>query len=240
MPNPAGKYIQVITIDGPSGSGKSTAARLLAQRLGFAYLDTGAMYRAVTYEALRRGLNLRDGTSLIELAKSIDLDLQSRPEEIRVLINGQDVSEELRTIAVTDNAHFVASRRGIRDEMVKRQRKLAQKLGRLVSEGRDQGTVVFPDAQVKFFLDADPAERAQRRYLQLSSAGENATYRQVLEAMQTRDGKDRNRCTAPLEIPQGAIVVDTTKLTVQQMIDQLAEHVRRVLKTDQSGSADHA
>src|SRR3990172_3606140 len=158
------KSIQVITIDGPSGSGKSTAARKLAQRLGFSYLDTGAMYRALTLKALRCGMNLRDSAKLIELAKQIDLNLVPSKQGIKVLMDGEDVSEEIRTVQVTANAHFAASRRGVRDEMVKRQRRLAEKLGPLVAEGRDQGTVVFPDAAVKFFLEADAAVRARRRY----------------------------------------------------------------------------
>ena len=122
------KTIKVITIDGPSGSGKSTAARKLAQQLGFAYLDTGAMYRAVTFQALREGLNLRDSAKLIDLAKAIDLDLVPTAHGMEVTISGQDVTELIRTVQVTENAHFVASRRGVRDEMVKRQRKLAAKL----------------------------------------------------------------------------------------------------------------
>ncbi len=122
--------IRVITIDGPSGSGKSTAARKLAQRLGFAYLDTGAMYRAVTFQALRQDLNLRDSAKLIDLTKQIDLDLVPTAHGTEVTIQGQDVTELIRTVQVTENTHFIASRRGVRDEMVKRQRKLARKLVR--------------------------------------------------------------------------------------------------------------
>ncbi|MCK4850104.1 MAG: (d)CMP kinase [Phycisphaerae bacterium] len=231
MTKSAKQSIRVITIDGPSGSGKSTAARKLAQRLGFAHLDTGAMYRAVTFQALRQGLNLRDSAELINLTKQIDLDLVPTAHGTEVTICGQDVTELIRTVEVTENAHFIASRRGVRDEMVKRQRKLARKLAPLVAEGRDQGTVVFPHAQLKFFLDADPATRARRRYQQLQSSGENVTYEQILSGIQTRDARDSTRSTAPLEVPPGAIIVDTTNMSVEKMVDELARHVQRILST---------
>ena len=231
MAKPAEKIIGPITIDGPSGSGKSTAARLLAQRLGVAYLDTGAMYRAATLKALRLGLDLMNSSELIEMVKVLDLDLLPAAKNTKVLLDRQDVSEDIRTVAVTDNAHFLASRRGVRAQMVKRQRSLAKKLGPLVAEGRDQGTVVFPKAQVKFFLEADAAVRARRRYQQMQKSGEKVCYEQVLEGMETRDGRDRNRQTAPLEIPAGAIVIDTTDLTIEQMVDQMAQHVERLLSS---------
>ena len=225
--------IEVITIDGPSGSGKSTAARLLAQRLGFAYLDTGAMYRAVTLKALQDGLNLRDGASLIELAKQMELDLEPAKAGMRVLICGQDVSDQLRSVLVTENAHFIASRRGVRAQMVKHQRKLARKLGSLVTEGRDQGTAVFPKAQVKFFLDASPAQRAKRRYRQLQEAGESLSYQEVLDALEARDAKDRSRDTGPLDVPEGAIIVDTTDMSIEEMVEHMAGEVARVRRDGQ-------
>ncbi len=229
------KTIKIITIDGPSGSGKSTAACMLAQRLGFTHLDTGAMYRAVTFQALQKGLDLRDAAELGDLAKGIDLDLTPTANGTEVTISGRDVTELIRTVEVTENAHFVASRRGVRDEMVKRQRKLATKLAPLVAEGRDQGTAVFPRAQVKFFLDADPATRARRRYRQLQHSGEAVTYDQVLANIQTRDARDSNRSTAPLEVPPGAIVVDTTDMSISQMVDELVRHVQRVHSTLEQG-----
>ncbi len=222
------KTIKVITIDGPSSSGKSTAARKLAQRLGFTHLDTGAMYRAVTFQALRKGLNLKDSAKLIDLTKSIDLDLLPTAHGTEVTISGRDVTESIRTVEVTENTHFIASRRGVRDEMVKRQRKLGAKLTPLVTEGRDQGTAVFPNAQVKFFLDADPATRAQRRYQQLQKSGQTATYEQVLASIKTRDTHDSSRSAAPLEIPPGAIIIDTTNMDIIQMVDELLSHVQRV------------
>ena len=228
--------IRVITIDGPSGSGKSTAARLLAERLGFSYLDTGAMYRAVTLKAMRSGINLRDSSALIELTKNIDLTLVPDKQGVKVLVDGRDVSSQLRTAEVSANAHFVASRRGVRDKMVRRQRSIARKLGPLVAEGRDQGTVVFPDAQVKFFLDATPDERARRRHRQMTRAGEEITYDQVLQAMLKRDSRDRNRRTSPLEVPEGAIVIDTTGMSVEGMIAELAQHVRRAAQPNSTKS----
>ena len=186
------------------------------------------MYRAVTLKALRSGINLRDSDKLIELAKQINLDLVPTKTGMKVIMDGRDVGDELRTVRVTDNAHFVASRRGVRAEMLKRQRGLARKLGPLVAEGRDQGTVVFPNAQVKFFLDADDAERARRRYRQMERAGEDISYEQVLSDMQRRDGRDRPRRTAPLEVPAGAIVIDTSEMSVEQMVNELARHVERI------------
>lgn len=229
MVKPLRQTIKVITIDGPSGSGKSTAARLLAERLGFAYLDTGAMYRAATLKALRLDLNLRDSERLIEMAKELDLELLPSDRGMKVLLDGEDVSEEIRTVAVTDEAHFLASRRGVRAEMVRRQQRLAKKLGPLVTEGRDQGTVVFPRAEVKFFLDAKSQTRAERRFRQLQRTRQGATYEQVLAGMETRDGRDRDRQTAPLEIPEKACIIDTTNLTVEQMVDRMAEEVERYL-----------
>ena len=227
MVEPSGKSTKIITIDGPSGSGKSTAARLLAERLGFAYLDTGAMYRTATLKALRLGLDLRDSGGVIDMTKELDLDLRPSAGGMKVLLDGEDVSEEIRTVEVTDSAHFLASRRGVRAEMVKRQRRLAKKLGALVTEGRDQGTVVFPGAEIKFFLEAEAQTRANRRFRQLQKTGEEVTYDQVLAGMETRDGRDRDRQTAPLEVPEKAVILDTTTLTVGQMVDQMAEEVER-------------
>lgn len=228
MTKPPSKTIRVITIDGPSGSGKSTAARKLAQRLGFAYLDTGAMYRAVTLQALAKGVDLKDSGKLIDLAKELNLELVAGVKGTRVLVEGEDVTDQIRSVEVTENAHFVASRRGVRDEMVQRQRRLGRKLGPLVTEGRDQGTVVFPDAQVKFFLDADAGTRARRRYEQLVQAGEEISYEQVLASIEVRDARDTSRNTAPLEVPAGAIIVDTSNMSVAEMIDELVEQVERV------------
>lgn len=230
--------IKIITIDGPSGSGKSTAARMLAQRLGFAYLDTGAMYRAVTLQALRQNLNLMDSAKLIDLAQQIDLNLLATAHGTKVTIQGQDVTESIRTVEVTDNAHFIASRRGVRDEMVKRQRRLARKLAPLVTEGRDQGTAVFPNAQLKFFLDADPDTRARRRLQQLQRSGENSTYEQILASINIRDSRDSTRTTAPLEVPPDAIIIDTTNMSVKQMVDELVRHVQRISATLEQGQAN--
>ena len=237
MAKSAEQTIKVITIDGPSGSGKSTAARKLAERLGFSYLDTGAMYRAVTLTAMRAGMNLKDSTQLIELTKNIDLNLVPGKRGVKVFVDGQDVSKELRTAEVTANAHFVASRRGVRDKMVRRQRSLARKLGPLVAEGRDQGTVVFPDAQIKFFLDASPSQRARRRYTQMQRDGEDISYQQVLDSMLKRDSRDRSRTTSPLEVPDGAIVIDTTDMSVEAMIDELARHVQPTSRADSTKSS---
>ena len=161
----------IITIDGPAGSGKSTAARSLAQRLGLRYLDTGSMYRAITLRAMTLGVDLTDGEALAACARSAALDVRYDDGDLRVILDGRDVSREIRRPEVTDNSHYLASEPGVREVLVGLQKRIARQWGSIVTEGRDQGSVVFPDADVKFFLGADPAERARRRCEQLRAAG---------------------------------------------------------------------
>ncbi|NLF31651.1 MAG: (d)CMP kinase [Planctomycetes bacterium] len=215
----------IITIDGPAGSGKSTAARHLAERLGLAYLDTGAMYRAVTLRALRQEVDLTDGDALTHCAAGAALSLRYDDGRLRVLLDGQDVSEAIRSVEVTDNSHYLASTPGVRDVLVALQRRAAGDLGDVVTEGRDQGSVVFPDATVKFFLVADPDVRARRRYDELRAKGQDVGFDAVRDAMAARDRRDAGRDVAPLVRPDGAIEVDTTGLSIEQVIDVLARHV---------------
>ncbi len=220
----------MVTIDGPAGSGKSTAARGLARELGVAYLDTGATYRAVTLAALTAGVDLTDETALAELAAGLDVRLDPQPDRLRVILNGRDVSDEIRAAEVTDNSHYVARAATVRSVLVDLQRRIARQLaataGGVVSEGRDQGSVVFPDADVKFHLDASPEVRARRRHDEMSAAGESASYESILQAIVTRDDRDRGRPVAPLVKPQGCIEIDTTNMTVEQMVAELARVVR--------------
>ncbi len=215
----------IVTIDGPAGSGKSTAAKALAKRLEMAYLDTGAMYRAVTFRALRAGVDLADPDALSECAQAAEIRLEYAGDALRVLLDGQDVSEAIRSTEVTDNSHYIASAAGVRTVLVATQRAIAGQLGSVVTEGRDQGSVVFPGAVAKFYLNADPDVRARRRHAELQARGEYVDYGAIREAIVTRDHRDANRDVAPLVKPDGAIEIDSSGLTIEQMVDELARCV---------------
>jgi len=216
---------KIITIDGPAGSGKSTVAVRLAARLGLAYLDTGAMYRAATLAALEQNVPLDEPAVLAELLGRCRIEL-ARPEAPeRVFLNGRDVTEGIRSPRVTEQAHYLAGQPALRRGLVEQQRRIAQQCGGLVTEGRDQGTVAFPQAQWKFYLDADPAERARRRWRQRQEKGETVALEEVLAAQQQRDRRDLTRAVGPLRVPDGALVIDTTHLTVAQVVDTLYRHV---------------
>lgn len=216
----------IVTIDGPAGSGKSTAARELARRLGAAYLDTGAMYRAVALRALRRGADLDDAEAMAQQAREASLQLEAPADATRVILDGEDVSTEIRSMRVTQATPYVARVPGVRDALVAKQRQIGAELGSFVAEGRDQGSTVFPEADVKFFLDATLEKRAQRRYRELCDDGEPVNYEQVLEDLRQRDGNDRSRW-APLLVPGGAVRIDTTAMDVTQMVDLLEHEVKR-------------
>lgn len=212
----------LVTLDGPAGAGKSSAARALAQRLGFEFLDTGAMYRAVTLAALRAGIDLRDQTALAQLLSAFSLELAPN----RVILNGEDVTGAIRTAAVTAASGAIADSPVVRRRLVELQRFVA--LGRnLVTEGRDQGTVVFPDADCKFFLVADPQERARRRRQEMAARGEVISLAELLEAQEARDRRDAARDLAPMVPAADALRVDTTFLSLDQVVDLLERIVRQ-------------
>lgn len=216
----------IITIDGPAGAGKSTAARRLAEALGISFLDTGATYRAVTLRALRAGDDLSDARNLLRHAREMNLKLLPRPDGLRVLLDGRDVSEEIRSEDVSRNAHHAANAPEVRAVLVDLQRRIGRELGDFVTEGRDQGTVVFPEADVKFYLSADPLERARRRREDLARMGQNADAQAVLQSLLTRDERDVSRTVGPLRPPPGAIHVDTTNNTIEDTLAELLQHVR--------------
>ena len=221
----------IVTIDGPAGAGKSSGARLLAQKLGFDFLDTGAMYRAVTLVGLRARIDLTDQASLTQLLDAITLDM--RPGQ--VLIGGKDVTPLIRTPEVTAASGAVASSPVVRTRLVAWQRQIAT--GRdIVCEGRDQGTVAFPDAACKFFLFADPAERARRRHAELLARGETITLDAVLFAQQQRDARDAARDIAPMVPAEDAIMLDSTRLTLDKVVTYMEEVVRRRMKTPSRGA----
>ena len=216
----------IITIDGPAGSGKSTAARELAKALRIAHLDTGATYRAVTLKALREGGDLTDESALARIAREMDIRLLPTDQRMGVILDGQDVSREIRSEAVTANSHYAARSPAVREVLVELQRRLGRQLGSFVTEGRDQGSVVFPDADMKFYLDARPETRARRRCDELRADGEPADYERVLQAIVRRDARDSRRVVAPLVRPADAIVIDTSDNTIEQTAAALLEHVR--------------
>jgi cytidylate kinase len=212
----------IVTIDGPAGAGKSSAARALAQRLGFEFLDTGAMYRAVALAALRARLDLADAEALSKLLA--ELRLEMRPG--RVLLNGEDVTDAIRTAEVTKATGPVADVPAVRRRLAEMQRALAA--GRdMVCEGRDQGTVVFPGAACKFFLVADPRERARRRQREMAARGEAVELAEVLAAQDVRDRRDAARDLAPMRPAADAVLVDSTRLGLDEVVRLMEEEVRR-------------
>jgi cytidylate kinase len=213
----------VVAIDGPAGAGKSTIARRIAQRLGFLYVDTGAMYRAVALWALRNGTNLDDWHRLEQLALAADIQLD--PDNNRVFLNGEDVSDAIRTPDVSDGASRVAAVPAVRRAMLAKQQQYAATQS-IVMEGRDIGTVVFPNARVKVFLDADPGIRAQRRQSQLQLSGQSAPLHQVEGELRQRDTRDRQRPEAPLLQAPDAEYLDVSNLDIQQVEEAVLKMVR--------------
>ncbi len=214
----------IVTIDGPAGAGKSSAARELARRLGFEVLDTGAMYRAVALAALRAGLDLRDQAALAALVVGMRLEMPPG----RVLLDGDDVTDAIRTPEVTAASGPAADSKVVRRHLVGRQRAIAA--GRdMVCEGRDQGTMVFPDARCKFFLVADPAERARRRHLELTARGEMGTLAEVLHAQEERDRRDAARDLGPMVPAADAVILDSTRFDLERVVDLMEGNVRQCL-----------
>jgi CMP/dCMP kinase len=212
----------IVTIDGPAGAGKSSAARTLAQRLGFEFLDTGAMYRAVTLAALRAAIDRSDQEALARLLAGMKLDLPPG----RILMNGEDITILIRTAEVTAASGQIADSQVVRRQLVQWQREIAT--GRdLVCEGRDQGTIVFPDAACKFFMVADPMERARRRQREMASRGEVVDLQAVLQSQEERDRRDAARDLAPMVPAPGALLLDTTHLSMDQVVEHMEREVRR-------------
>jgi cytidylate kinase len=211
----------IVTIDGPAGAGKSSAARALAERLGFRFLDTGAMYRAVAYAAILRRLDWNDPAALANLAEQLQIEM----EDDRVLLDGADVSAEIRTVAVTEATKYAADNPAVRAHLVK----LQQAFGRgrnIVTEGRDQGTVVFPAAECKIYLTATPAERARRRLQELQSQGQAADFESVLASQTERDARDATREVGAMYQAADAIELLTDGLNPTEVVDRMEALVR--------------
>ncbi|HKS11215.1 MAG TPA: (d)CMP kinase [Pyrinomonadaceae bacterium] len=215
----------IIAIDGPSGSGKSTLGRMLARQLNLLYIDTGSMYRAVALATIEAELDPSDTETIADVAERADIDLEGDPDSLKVLLNGREVTEDIRTERVTAMSSVVSTIPGVRRAMVARQRIMGQRGA--VLNGRDIGTVVFPDADIKFFLTAAPEERAERRFKEDSLTNADVSLSQTLSEMIERDRRDSSRADSPLKAADDAIVIDSSGLTIDQVFARMMEHVYR-------------
>ena len=213
----------IVAIDGPAGTGKGTITKLISKELGLVNIDTGAMYRCVTLQAIRKGItNIEEKQKIIQIAKDIDIEMKNENEQQQIYLNGENVSKEIRNKEVSAFVSPVSSIPEVRELMVDLQRKMAQNAD-VIMEGRDITTVVFPNANVKIYLDANVEERAKRRFKENQEKGLNMTYEEVLEAIKLRDYNDMNKQVGALKIAEDAIVIDTTHLTIGQVEEEVKE-----------------
>lgn len=216
----------IIAIDGPSGAGKSTLGKMLAKNLGLLYLDTGAMYRAVGLAVTESGTSLEDAGKIIEIAQKAQIELVGEPENLQIFLNGANVSARIRTTEVGQAASIVSTISAVRKLLVRRQQELGKRGTGCVLDGRDIGTVVFPNADVKFFLTAKPEARARRRYEEDRRRGRSATYEETLSEINLRDERDVSREDSPLAIAEDAIVIDTSELDLREAFELMLEKVK--------------
>jgi CMP/dCMP kinase len=212
----------IVAIDGPAGSGKSTVAKLVAERLGFRYINTGAMYRAVAWKANKAGALLKDEAIIAQVAQKLNIEFVPNPDGQKILVDGEDVGGELKSEEVGNGAATVASQPQVRKTLTDLQRKMGQD-GKIVMEGRDIGTQVFPNADKKFFFQADPDERGRRRYNELSTKGESVDLQEIIDQIRRRDLEDMNRSVAPLIQAEDALLVDTTHLGIEEAVTRVIE-----------------
>ena len=222
------KVSLIIAIDGPSGSGKSTLGRLLARELKLLYVDTGSMYRAVALAILRAEIDPNDVQRVVSVAENLDIDLEGDPDSLKVLLNGCEVTDVIRSEEVTAVSSVISTIPGVRRAMVARQREIAKRGA--VLNGRDIGTVVFPNAEVKFFLTAVPDERARRRYTECREVDSAVEYDEVLADMTERDRRDSTRADSPLRIADDAIVIESTGKSIDSVFDEMMEAIRQRAK----------
>ncbi len=216
----------VITIDGPAGAGKSTVAKELARRLRFSYLDTGAMYRALTLKALEKNVDLNDEKVLVDLAGQTTIDLKTDEQhKLKVFLDGRDVTAAIRSPAVTNHTFYIARQPAVREILVGWQRQIGQK-GNFVVEGRDAGTVIFPQADRKFYLDADFKERARRRIQDLRAQEEKVDESALKKELKDRDEQDLTRAVGPLKKADDAVFIDSTRLTVDEVVEKMMGFMR--------------
>ena len=215
----------VIAIDGPSGSGKGTLSQLLAKKIGFHLLDSGALYRLVALAALKQGVNIQDERQVEQVAAQLDVRFDITDESTRILLSGEDVTSAIRNEIISMNASVVAAYPGVREALLKRQRNFRQLPG-LVADGRDMGTTVFPDADIKIFLTASAEARAQRRYKQLVEKGESVDMNALIKDIQERDERDSKRTVSPLKPAADAILLDSTQMTIEEVLEAMLSLVK--------------
>jgi cytidylate kinase len=216
----------IITIDGPAASGKSTVARLVAQKLGASFLDTGAMYRAVTLAAIKAGVDMSDEKKLLGVMKRSKFRFSVKDGKMTVRVDGADVTEQIRSPEVTAKARYIASAAKVREKLVEMQRQFAAGEKKIVTEGRDQGTVAFSDADIKFYLTAEASERARRRQAELLAQGESISLEEIQKAIEERDKSDENRAVGPLKPAEDAIIIDTTNLNIEEVVEKVLGFVK--------------
>lgn len=214
----------VITVDGPSGAGKGTLCMLLAKKLGFQLLDSGAIYRVLALAAMHHGVDTDSEEALVPLATHLDVEFIAEGDLVKVILEGEDVSKALRKEETGMAASKIAALPRVREALLRRQRAFEQGEG-LVADGRDMGTVVFPHAEVKIFLDASAEERANRRYNQLQQKGLNVRFDDLLSEIQERDERDRNRTVAPLRPAEDALLLDSTALSIDEVVQQALHYI---------------
>lgn len=220
--------VPVITIDGPSGSGKGTIASLLAKHLGWHYLDSGALYRAIAWAALQQKIHPDEQTKLEDLLKHIQIDIRESEGEYAIFVNGEDITEDMRSEEVGNVSSKLSAIPMVRATLLQKQRDFQKKPG-LVTDGRDMGTVVFPHADLKFYLIADLKERAKRRLKQLKLEENDASLREIEEFLAKRDQRDENRKISPAKPASDVILIDTTRLSIPEVLEAMKEHVEAVL-----------
>jgi len=212
----------IIAIDGPSGAGKSTLGKMLAKKLGLLYLDTGAMYRAVAFAAVEQGVDPAAGDEVAAIARDSRIELTGEADSLRTLLNGRDISDAIRTLEIAQAASVVSTISDVRKTMVKLQRRLGEESPKgCVLEGRDIGSVVFPNADIKFFLTAEPEARARRRFNEDAQKRRHTSYEQTLAEINERDERDVSRADSPLIIPDDAVVIDTSELDLAEVFEQM-------------------
>ena len=218
---------QIITIDGPAASGKSTIAKMTAQKIGAVFLDTGAMYRAVTLAAMRNNCDLSDEKALAKVLAETDFRFEAAGGRMNIFVDANDVTDQIRTPEVTANVCYIASVPLLRERLVEMQRQFAASHEKIITEGRDQGSVAFPEAQFKFFLTASVCERAKRRAKELEAKGLSADVQQIQGLIEKRDREDISRDVGPLVRAYDAVEIDTTNLTIDKVVEKLMRYIKK-------------
>lgn len=216
----------VIAIDGPAGAGKSSIAKIVSRKLGYDYIDTGAMYRAISWKAFREKINLKAKKYLIKMVRDTRIELKNKAGMVRVYLDGKDVTNRIRSKRIDEGASILGTIPEVREQLVKIQRRLGSSRG-IVVEGRDIGTVVFPRADYKFYLDASIKERALRRYRELKAKGEEVALAELAKEIRSRDKRDRTRGVAPLKIAPDAVVIDSTDMSKKEVVEFILKRIEK-------------